>query len=64
MTAKSLRPHQAADLLGISVPTLWRWLKNRADFPRSRKLSERCTVFDRDELVAWRDAQASGRKAA
>jgi prophage regulatory protein len=60
---RSLRPNQAAELLGISVPTLWRWLKNRADFPRGRKLSARCTVFNQDELTAWRDAQAAVPKA-
>lgn len=54
---KSLRPTQAADFLGVSVPTLWKFLKNKPDFPRSRKLSPRCTVFDLVELKDWRDAQ-------
>jgi predicted DNA-binding transcriptional regulator AlpA len=54
---KSLRPTQAADFLGIALPTLWRWLKERPDFPRSRKIGPRCTVFDAGELTAWRDSQ-------
>jgi len=56
-STKSLRPTQAADFLGIAVSTLWRWLSERPDFPRSRKIGPRCTVFDQGELAAWRDAQ-------
>lgn len=61
---KSLRPQQAADLLGISRPTLWRWIKERPDFPKPIRLSSRCTVIDQAELIAWRDAQSTDRKAA
>lgn len=61
---KSLRPQQAAEFLGISIPTFWRWIKERPDFPRPIRLSARCTVVDQGELIAWRDAQSSGRKAA
>lgn len=57
MTSKSLRPKQAAELLGIGVATLWRWIKLRNDFPRPLRLSSRCTVLDGGELIAWRDAQ-------
>lgn len=53
----SLRPSQAAEILGIKRATFWRWAKERHDFPKPRRLSARCTVFDRDELIAWRDAQ-------
>lgn len=61
---KSLRPKPAAEFLGIGIATLWRWSRERHDFPKPRKLSPRCTVFDQGELIAWRDAQSSGRKAA
>lgn len=57
-TFKSARPKEAACLLGIGVSTFWRWAKERGDFPKSRKLSSHCTVFDVQELLAWRDAQA------
>lgn len=63
LTAKdtrSYRPKDAAKLLGIGPATLWRWIKEREDFPRPRRLSARCTVFDGAELISWRDAQASG----
>lgn len=57
-TLKSARPKDAASLLGVGVSTFWRWAKERQDFPKARKLSRSCTVFDVQELMAWRDAQA------
>ena len=50
----------AAGLLMLSAAarTLWRWIKERPDFPRPIRLSARCTVIDGDQLIAWRDAQA------
>ena len=55
---QSYRPKQAAEFLGIGVATVWRWIKERPDFPRPIRLSARCTVIDGEQLVAWRDAQA------
>ena len=43
--------------MGVGVSTFWRWAKERPGFPKPRKLSSRCTVFDVQELLAWRDAQ-------
>lgn len=60
-TTQSARPKDAATLLGVGVSTFWRWAKERHDFPKGRKLSHRCTVFDVAELVAWRDAQMGGK---
>ncbi len=59
MVNQSLRPKQAAEFLGVGVATLWRWIKERHDFPKPRRLSPRCTVFDSGELVAWRDKQGA-----
>ena len=53
---KSLRARQVAALLGISLATVWVWAK-RPDFPRSRKIGPQTTIWDRDEILAWRDAQ-------
>ncbi len=54
---RSYRPKEAATLLGIGTATLWRWCREREDFPRPIKLSPRCTVFDGAALLHWRDAQ-------
>lgn len=60
MASKSYRPKPAAELLGIGTATLWRWIKERPDFPKPIRLSARCTVFDGDALIAWRDGQHKG----
>lgn len=60
-TTQSARPKDAATLLGVGVSTFWRWAKERPGFPKARKLSHRCTVFDVAELVAWRDAQMEAK---
>jgi len=51
----SVRPREAATLLGIGPSTFWRWAKTRPDFPKLRRLSQRCSVLDRAEILAWRD---------
>jgi predicted DNA-binding transcriptional regulator AlpA len=54
---KSLRPNEQADALGVTRSTLYRWEKQHPDFPKARKLGPRCSVRDRDELLAWRDSR-------
>ncbi|MCF8169353.1 MAG: AlpA family phage regulatory protein [Rhodoferax sp.] len=53
-----LRPKAAAARLGIALSTLWAWSAKRADFPKSIRLSGRCTVFDAAELDAWVKSQS------
>jgi prophage regulatory protein len=53
----SMRPRQAAQYLGVSQATLWRWVK-RPGFPQPLALGPRVTVFKSDELREWRDSQA------
>lgn len=55
----SSRPRVAAQILGISVPTLWRWRRDIPDFPKPMRLSVRCLVFDTQQLIAWRDSRAT-----
>jgi prophage regulatory protein len=55
---RSIRPSEAAATLGIGIATLWRWNRHRADFPKGIRLSPRCTVFNEDSLLRWRDSQA------
>ena len=49
-------------MLGVSLPTFWRWAAERHDFPKGRRLSARCTVFDTAELIAWRDSKVKGAR--
>jgi predicted DNA-binding transcriptional regulator AlpA len=53
---RSVRPKDAAVALGIAPATFWRWQKERPDMPRGMRLSERCTVYDLDALLQWRDS--------
>ena len=46
----------------MSLPTFWRWAAEKQDFPKGRRLSARCTVFDTGELIAWRDSKVKGGK--
>lgn len=55
---RGARPARGAEILGVSLATFWRYLKNNDDFPQPRRLSARCTVFDEGELIAWRDSRA------
>lgn len=56
---RALRPAQAAEKLGVSVPTIWRYCRTNPTFPRPRKLSERVTVFDEQELDEFLDGRIS-----
>ena len=59
--SQSACPKDCAAILGIGVSTFWKWAKDRPGFPKPRRLSTRCTVFDVAELEAWRDAQVEGK---
>ena len=48
-----LRPAQAAKYLKIGRTTLWRWAKEKANFPRPIRMSPTITVFRRSELDAY-----------
>ncbi|MBL8308021.1 MAG: AlpA family phage regulatory protein [Rubrivivax sp.] len=61
---QSIRPKEAAHLLGIGLATLYRWQAERADMPRARKLGPRTTVYDRGELIAWRDGSPEAGQRA
>jgi prophage regulatory protein len=59
--SRSMRPKQAAEFLGISAATLWRWVRDRKDenFPQPRRLGPRTTVFTEASLAAFRDGRPS-----
>lgn len=61
MEPVTVSPAIAADLLGVSKPTLYT-LMGRADFP-SFKAGSRCLIPVR-ELKAWAAAQVAGQKEA
>lgn len=44
---------QAAVRLAVSVPTVWRWSRERPDFPKPHTLGPNCTRWRLADLEAW-----------
>jgi prophage regulatory protein len=49
---------------GISRNSVWRWHRERPDFPRAIKLSTNCTRWKLSEIADWEASQAEMRKSA
>ena len=54
---QALRPAHVAAKCGVSVPTIWRYVRENPKFPRPSKLSSRVTVFDEHEVDAFLDSR-------
>lgn len=52
---RQYRAHDLAELLGVSVNTVWRW-NAQGRMPKSRSLSPGVTVWSADEIEAWLNA--------
>lgn len=48
----TLSPKETAQYLGISIATLWRFMK-RNDFPKPKRLTERTIRFVKSDLDAY-----------
>jgi len=59
-TKRGVRPAKAAEKLGVSLPTLWRYARLVPDFPKAVKLSSAVTIFDDGELDAYVARRALG----
>ena len=46
-----------AERYGIARNTVWRWHRERPDFPRAVSLSPGCTRWKLSEIEAWEAAQ-------
>ena len=53
---RMIRPAEAARMLAISEPTLWRYSKAR-DFPVAFRIGPNAVGFDEAELVAWLESR-------
>lgn len=47
-----------ADRYNIARPTVWRWHRERPDFPRAIRLTAGCTRWKLSEIEIWETAQA------
>lgn len=51
---RSLRASGMAKKFSASEQTIWRWTRDNPYFPKPKKLSQRCTVWDEDEAEEFR----------
>lgn len=61
VTRQTVRPAEAAVMLGIATPTLWRWTRDLPDFPqpeRYRLAGRNVTCWYVDDLEAWMAKQS------
>ena len=50
---KLLTLHEVAEILRLSIPTIWRLRKANTAFPRPVKISDRRIAFVESEILAW-----------
>ena len=55
-----VRSAQAAQEMGIGRSSFWLYAKTKPGFPKGVRLSPRCTLWTRQELAAWLEAQRTG----
>lgn len=48
-----------ADRYGIARPTVWRWHRERGDFPRVVKLTPGCARWRLSDIESWEKSQAN-----
>ncbi len=58
------RPKAAARHIGVSISTLYRWERERPDFPRRIKLGPRASGWRLADLESWLERQARCGEAA
>ncbi|KRS18859.1 helix-turn-helix transcriptional regulator [Roseovarius indicus] len=58
MTQTYLTDIQVAQRYGIARPTVWRWHREKPDFPRVVRLSGRCARWKLSDIEAWESQQA------
>nr|WP_298377693.1 AlpA family phage regulatory protein [uncultured Halomonas sp.] len=63
MTPETIRAfltvRQVAHRYGVGVATIWRWSRNRDDFPQPRKLGDNCTRWAMSDLKVWEEKEVA-----
>lgn len=50
-----LTAKQVATRYGVGIATIWRWSRDRDDFPKPKKLGDNCTRWCLSNLAQWED---------
>lgn len=48
---------QGAKMTGVAESTWWEWARTIPDFPKSIRISARCTRWDKAEIEAWLESR-------
>ncbi|MGP9509522.1 MULTISPECIES: helix-turn-helix transcriptional regulator [unclassified Halomonas] len=48
-----LTAKQVAERLGVSINTVWRWVREQDDFPKPKKLGEKTTRWRLEDVDNW-----------
>ena len=59
-----VRAAEVAIILGIGKSTVWRWVKERPDFPQPRREGNRYTFWLRSEVEAYATSSSQEQEAA
>ncbi len=59
-----VRAAEVAIILGIGKSTVWRWVKEKPDFPQPRREGRRCTFWLRSEVEAYASGSSQKQEAA
>lgn len=54
---RAVRLPRVREIIGVSAPTVWRYVKNDPSFPKPFHLSPAVTCWDEDELFAWLESK-------
>lgn len=52
-----LTAKQLAARYEVGIATIWRWSREREDFPKPVKLGNNCTRWNLDSIEAWEAKQ-------
>ena len=59
---EAVRLKDVCQMVGVSRPTVWRWVNSDPSFPKPFKLSPSITAWDKAEVEDWLSAKKGGRE--
>lgn len=63
MAPQMITDREVAAMLGVSRDTVWRWTRNKADFPKPSRIGDNATRWLASEVLAYRDARIQASRS-